>query len=249
MVLQEDGQITVSDCRPLVPTAGLCRAYLLNYVTMPDQSGDGQTDTAALRDRFRGALLGTMVGDALGMPMEGMPRAMIPALFDTVRDMLPARLGPGTYTDDTQMMIGLAEAFIDTPGRIDLDRVASRFADNFDPDRGYGGNTYAILTAIQQGTPWRRAVAQSRLPGGSFANGAAMRVAPVALALYNVPSLAGHAAAQQAEVTGHSHPVAVFGAQLQALAVLRALQRGVSGAPFEAADFAEEMAPLGRVKK
>ena len=39
--------------------------------------------------------LGAMIGDASGMPMQGMPRPMIQALFDTVRGMLPARLGPG----------------------------------------------------------------------------------------------------------------------------------------------------------
>ena len=79
----------------------------------------GSKDT--LRDCFRGALLGTMTGDALGMPLEGLPGSVIRARYDLVTEMLPARLGRGTYTDDTEMMIGLAEALLDTPGRMEPD--------------------------------------------------------------------------------------------------------------------------------
>jgi poly(ADP-ribose) glycohydrolase ARH3 len=54
-------------------------------------------------DAAAGAVLGTFVGDALGMPFEGQPAAAIPARLE----MEEARLGRGTYTDDTQMMIAL----------------------------------------------------------------------------------------------------------------------------------------------
>ena len=54
-----------------------------------------------LLDRARGALLGTFVGDALGMPFEGQHGRLVPPRLE----MLDARLGPGTYTDDTQMMM------------------------------------------------------------------------------------------------------------------------------------------------
>ena len=94
----------------------------------PNSTNPEQAEKA-LRDRFQGALLGTMIGDALGMPMEGMSSSMIDETFGTVTEMLPARLGTGTYTDDTQMIIGLAEALTDKPKRLDLDRVAARFAE------------------------------------------------------------------------------------------------------------------------
>lgn len=194
------------------------------------------------RDHFRGALLGTFVGDALGMPLEGTGQILY-GLHGEVRDLLHARLGLGTYTDDTQLMIGLAEALLDTPGSLSLDRVAARFGEVFDPRRGYGGNAMNILASIDKGTPWRQAVERHLLPGGSFANGAAMRVAPVALAFFGDEEAVGRAAREQAEVTGHSHPVGAFGAELLALAVHRALRRGPEKEPFDAAGFADELRP------
>ncbi|MFW6079466.1 MAG: ADP-ribosylglycohydrolase family protein, partial [Gemmatimonadota bacterium] len=122
-------------------------------------------------DRVRGVLIGTMIGDALGMPFEGMPRDAILARHGEPREMLEARLGRGTYTDDTQMALALAEALIDSPGRLDRDRVAARFAERYDPARGYGANTRRVLEAIRRGRPWREAAARHRPPGGSWANG------------------------------------------------------------------------------
>ncbi|MEE8278032.1 MAG: ADP-ribosylglycohydrolase family protein [Thermoanaerobaculia bacterium] len=193
-----------------------------------------------LRDRFRGALLGTFVGDALGMPLEGLHGIL---RRGTVREMLEARLGRGTYTDDTQLMIALAEALLDVPagGELDLERVAARFAESFDPARGYGGNTRRILAAIRRGEPWLGAVQARLLPGGSFANGAAMRVAPIALAYYPNPAEVARSAEAQAEVTGHTHLLGRFGARILALAVLRALRRGVEGHPFDFQGFVEEV--------
>ena len=61
-----------------------------------------------LLDRARGALLGTFVGDALGMPFEGQHGRLVPPRLE----MLDARLGRGTYSDDTQRMPD-AEARLD----------------------------------------------------------------------------------------------------------------------------------------
>ncbi len=195
----------------------------------------------ALKECFRGALLGTMVGDALGMPVEGMSASVIRARFDRVTEMLPARRGRGTYTDDTEMMIGLAEALLDTPSRLDLDRTATRFCENYDPDRGYGGNTQKILAAIREGISWRDAVKAHALPGGSYANGAAMRVAPVPLAFYRDAKATVRAAAQQAEVTGHTHPIGRIGACLQAIAIRWAIVRGSKRVHFDAPTFLKNL--------
>src|SRR5215471_981506 len=75
---------------------------------------DGSHEQITIADRAGGALLGTFVGDALGMPFEGLPPASIPRHVE----MTEARLGRGTYTDDTQMMIALAESLI-ARGRVD----------------------------------------------------------------------------------------------------------------------------------
>jgi len=191
-----------------------------------------------LRDRFRGALLGLFVGDALGMPVEGWPRSRIRKMVGEVREMLDARRGAGTYTDDTQMALALAEALLDSAGdEIDLDQVAARFAARYDPERGYGGNARRILAAIARGRPWREVVEEMTLPGGSWANGAAMRVAPVALAFYPDRERVARAAEAQAEVTGHGHPLGRSGARLQALAVHAALESGAAGEDFPVEQF------------
>lgn len=193
-----------------------------------------------LRDRFRGALLGTFVGDALGMPLEGRRRRS--RRQGIVREMLEDRLGRGTYTDDTQMTIALAQALVDTRGSLDLDRVAALFSDHYERRRGYGANARAILVEIGQGAAWQDAVAAHSLPGGgSYANGAAMRVAPIALAMYPNEDAVGHSAEEQALVTGHGHPVGRFGARVQALAVLHAITSGEAGAPFPAYTFLRDV--------
>ena len=185
------------------------------------------------KDRFRGALLGTLVGDALGMPVEGWPAERIRRELGEVREMLPARRGAGTFTDDTQMTAALARAFVemDNAGEPDPGVIARHFGASFDPSRGYGGNTARILAELQAGGNWRDVVERHRLPGGSFANGAAMRVAPVALAAFPDSALAARLAEVQTAPTGHDHPEARFGARLQAVAVLECLVRGTGEPP------------------
>src|ERR687897_626859 len=96
----------------------------------------------APQDHARGALVGTFVGDALGMTFEGAPASAIPARLE----MLDARLGRGTYTDDTQMMIALAESL--HCGHIDQDHLGHAFLAAYDPRRGYGSGTRAVLAVI-----------------------------------------------------------------------------------------------------
>ena len=204
-----------------------------------------QMNREALTECFRGALLGTMVGDALGMPVEGMSNSVIRARYDLVTEMLPARLGRGSYTDDTEMMIGLAEALLETPGRLDAHQVAARFSENFNPDRGYGGTTQKILSAIREGMQWQEATKTHALPGGSYANGAAMRVAPIPLAFYRDAKATVQAAAQQAAITGHTHPIGRIGACLQAIAVRWAISSRAQGAELDAKSFLKNLKLAG----
>ncbi|MEE8442705.1 MAG: ADP-ribosylglycohydrolase family protein [Dehalococcoidia bacterium] len=65
--------------------------------------------THSLRDKARGCLVGAAVGDAFGMPLEfSQPRP----LATLVREMTKGRLPAGTFTDDTQMMIALAQSLL-----------------------------------------------------------------------------------------------------------------------------------------
>lgn len=169
-----------------------------------------------LLDKFKGALVGTFVGDALGMAIEGYNLEQIEAEYGRLEKMLEARLGTGTYTDDTQMMIGIAESLIDSAGFVGAD-MAEKFVGNFDLDRGYGAGTTEALNNIKAGTSWDKA-GEHVFGNGSFGNGSAMRVAPIGVFYHDDYNQLQEKAKKSSLIT-HAHPLGKLGAILQALTV------------------------------
>jgi poly(ADP-ribose) glycohydrolase ARH3 len=137
--------------------------------------------------------------------------------------MVEARRGRGTYTDDTQMMIALAESLIER-GQVDEEHLARAFQAAYDPDRGYGGGTRRVMELWASGTPVSVAAGEIFDGQGSRGNGAAMRVAPVAVRFHEQPERLCAEAARSARIT-HAHPVGEDGAVVQA-AVIGAAWRG-----------------------
>src|SRR5690348_1695346 len=123
-----------------------------------------------LRERFLGCVLGLAVADAIAAPFEGMPADAIYYSFGTARKIL-AKPPVQTlcYTDDTQMMIGIAEVLLEH-GRIDEEALMAAFVSNFHPDRGYGPGAARLLQAAAAGEDWRSLVPTIH-PGGSLGNG------------------------------------------------------------------------------
>jgi poly(ADP-ribose) glycohydrolase ARH3 len=105
---------------------------------------------ATLRNRFRGALLGTAIGDALGAPFEGSPLVHEDALAAWAHANEPLR-----WTDDTHMTIGVAESLI-ARGGFDGAHMAERFVANYDaePWRGYGAGPPIVFNGIRAGANW-----------------------------------------------------------------------------------------------
>ena len=209
-----------------------------------------------LRDRFRGALLGTMVGDTLGAPVEGWECDQLNEKLDDVLVLPPvqreqhlpifgllsgAEMLPGSayYTDDTQMTIGVAESLV-AHSEFSGQSMANRFAENFQEHRGYGPGAFAVLRELRKGGAWDEI--GERLFGGqgSFGNGAAMRAAPVG-ALYhdNLPRLRRVAEAQAA-IT-HTHPIGKQSAALQAAAVAAALRFDTLNDEFDPLTFVDSV--------
>jgi poly(ADP-ribose) glycohydrolase ARH3 len=172
-----------------------------------------------LRDRFRGAMLGVAVGDALGAPFEGMGVVNHAAL-----ERLEAEPGPLRYTDDTHMTLGVAESLVERRG-FDGEYMAMTFAKNYrqEPWRGYGTGPPQVFRLIEQGVPWDQAGRVLFGGSGSFGNGAAMRVAPAALAYYLYPAQVVSIATQSATIT-HTHTLGIEGAILQACAIAYLVQ-------------------------
>ncbi|MEZ6072057.1 MAG: ADP-ribosylglycohydrolase family protein [Pirellulales bacterium] len=170
-----------------------------------------------LEDRFVGCLLGLAVGDALGAHFEGQSPAFIARRYRTAADLIEdPPPGEMWYTDDTQMAIGVAETLV-ACGRIDDDTLCARFAENYVPQRGYGRGARIVLQAMCDDED-HRYWAENLFPGGSFGNGAAMRVAPVGL-LFRDDHEAVWKQAQLSSLPTHVHPLGIEGAQVVGLAV------------------------------
>lgn len=152
------------------------------------------------------------------MPFEGLPPA---AILDQV-EMEEARLGRGTYTDDTEMTIALAEA-LDERDEVDPEDLARRFLEGHDPRRGYGAGTLSVFELWRRGVPVAEAAQRAFAGQGSLGNGAAMRIAPVGVRFADDPERLREQAQRSAAVT-HAHPLGIDGAVVQASAVGAAMR-------------------------
>ena len=153
----------------------------------------------------------------------GSPPNTFGPRFPTVRELIdkPPN-GELWYTDDTQMMIGVAETLVEHRAIVE-DRLCAAFVANYVPSRGYGRGARKVLEAMEDGKD-HRLVAATVLPGGSHGNGAAMRVAPVGLLFRDDGDRVWEQARASALPT-HVHPLGVEGAQLLALPVALASQQ------------------------
>ncbi len=173
-----------------------------------------------LKDKFIGCMRGPHVGDALGMPVEGSEYKTIEEKYSEIREMLNARMGAGTYTDDTEMMIGIAESLVECKGFNGRD-MADRFVKLYNPERGYGGGTVRALSLIKEGIDWNFA-GERVFGGGSFGNGSSMRIAPIGAFYYDKSDDLRKIAYESSNIT-HAHPYGKEGASLQAFAVAKAI--------------------------
>jgi poly(ADP-ribose) glycohydrolase ARH3 len=170
-----------------------------------------------LLERFRGAILGTAVGDALGRPFEGgLPT-------DSGEVEKAASVEPELrYTDDTQMTLGVITSLVECEG-FNGEHMAKVFARNYEPFRNYGPSTSWILQQIKRGETWDLPAREAMGGQGSYGNGSAMRVAPVGLLYHQDLSKVREVAVASSRIT-HTHPLGTEGAAIQALAVAMAVQ-------------------------
>lgn len=186
---------------------------------MPTSLELSRSQPYPLRAKFRGALLGALVGDALGAVFEGHPGPVSNSSFTALERSYETLL----YTDDTALTMAVAESLL-YAGDLDEDHLAATMARRFErePHRGYGAGTAALLARLSRGEEWKPAASAQFGGEGSFGNGAAMRVAPVALAAAGDPAIAATLSRRSARVT-HTHPLGVDAAAVQAVAVALAL--------------------------
>ncbi|KFB42807.1 AGAP002530-PA-like protein [Anopheles sinensis] len=180
--------------------------------------------------KFRGTLLGALVGDCCGAPFEGQLMDSGSKLI--LRKNLDKLEGPAfkapykKYTDDTAMTLQVTKTLLD-PNGFSQKLLAKNFVVEFfkESNRGYGaaiGEVFRKLRLTKVSDPTGPAMAQFN-GSGSYGNGAAMRVSPVALYCVNksVSELV-KLVTDTATVT-HTNVLGVNGAILQALAIRQSL--------------------------
>jgi len=193
--------------------------------------------------RARGALYGLAIGDALGMPTQMLSRAEIvrrwgPLLpgFEPAPPGHPIAGGmpAGAVTDDTGQAILLARLLVKGRGTIDPHELAGALTEweRAMAERGsldlLGPSTKRAVAAILAGVPPEEAGATGTT------NGAAMRIAPVGIAVPvalhdSIPNLRLSTLVDRAVMAScvtHNTGVALAGAA----AVAAAVSAGVSGA-------------------
>jgi len=203
-------------------------------------------------DRYRGAMLGLAIGDALGAPVEGLKAGHIRQLYTEIDDYpdplvawgkKPRRWRmKGLYTDDAQQALALADSLVkcrginpDHFGKILADMARAETGGGFGAHRGTGKNFRQSVRAVMEkaketGTP-------------SAGIGALMRVAPVGLFFANDREALVRASIEQGLVT-HLDPRPLVLAAAVAFAVARSAKGEWEGK--DPADKAADMAELAK---
>ncbi|MDI6810315.1 MAG: ADP-ribosylglycohydrolase family protein [archaeon] len=172
-----------------------------------------------LKSKFRGALIGSAVGDAIGAPVEGWSMEMVSSMYSEEKGW---KMIYGRYTDDTEMMIGVAESLIEHKGFNGAD-MARTFIQNYDATRGYGPGSKEALKRIRDGERWDEASEKLFGGEGSYGNGAAMRIAPIGILYYDDADKLREIAYKSSHIT-HSHELGKEGAALQAFSIALAVR-------------------------
>lgn len=185
----------------------------------------------ALWNRVAGCLHGLLVGDALGCPVEGWTPAEIAAEFGLLDQMaeVPGRLWRprGLHSDDGQQALAVVDAICMDPERPELRFVdlmialrdaAPQRAGRWGLHRGVGRNFRQTIRGFQS-TGSQDPFAHATPTAG---NGAAMRIAPVALWWRDDPKTRDLRAASLSAVT-HSDLRGIAAAQALAAAITRGL--------------------------
>lgn len=153
-------------------------------------------------DKLRGVAVGAAVGDALGMPLEfGSARS----LDNLEREMIDGGLPAGSFTDDTELALALAESLL-RASPLDPQDLAQRFVDWYHAEPAdIGIHTSHVLGLVSRGMPWNRASRQVQAAHPiSASNGSVMRCWPVAIRYWNSPDLLRSESRLQSRVT-HRH--------------------------------------------
>ncbi len=178
-------------------------------------------------ERYRGALLGLAVGDALGTTLEFRP----PGTFEPISEIVgggPFGLEPGEWTDDTSMALCLAESLIVRRGFDPIDQLGRYVAWWQTGHLSSTGECFDIgnATATALDGFLRTGKPCGQTSEYSAGNGSIMRLAPVPMFYANDQDQAVELAGQSS-VTTHATRETIGACRYMAGLIVQAL-RGAS---------------------
>lgn len=187
---------------------------------------------AVLQDRFRAAVLGFAIGDALGFPLRGLPAPALMRQQPSADDFASRPRGGfprGQFSDDTQMMMAVADSVV-REKRIDGRTAAQHLSWLWQEGTVLQPPPSATQAAesLLAGTPWMSAGA----PLGVCDPSSLSRGVVVGLSSEPTPTRLAHDA-QVLTVMTHKDPLC--SAAVAAFAC--AIQLGLSGENMSAEDF------------
>ncbi len=197
--------------------------------------------TLDLSDRITGVILGTAVGDALGLPREGLSRGRVRRMFGAGPLRHRLVFGCGMISDDTEHTCLVGQALLRSPD--DADRFAQSLAWRLrwwllGLPAGVGMATGRAILKLWCGFP----------PDGSgvwsAGNGPAMRAALLGACLADDPDRLRQFIRASTRLT-HTDPRAETGASLVALAAAHASRTTGEFAPGEMLDALRAAVPAG----
>jgi len=172
-----------------------------------------------IKTKCRGFLLGTAIGDAMGVPFEGLPPIYNVPVEEFWKGFVSMPdnpdLYPGTTSDDTKFTALTMLSFHLNDG-FTPEHLASLFCKELEREQtqGWGLSTFhAIARMVHNGIPWDACGS----PIGSAGNGAAMRAGPFGLFPWKSKEQMIQATILAAKIT-HIDPDACAGAVAIAVA-------------------------------
>jgi ADP-ribosyl-[dinitrogen reductase] hydrolase len=162
-----------------------------------------------LKDRCIGAIAGFAIGDALGMPADFLSREQIKRYYGKpISDFIKAHPGhandslpPGSYTDNTRIMLAVAECLIECK-KMDPAKQADALLSwylNTVPHRTPSKSNLQACKHLSTGRPWNKSGVYSS------GNASAMRMSPLGIFLHRSPDNLTRAALDNCIIT-HTEP-------------------------------------------
>lgn len=208
---------------------------------------------ADLKDKFRGSLLWSAVGDAIGSSSEFRSTYNIRSEFDRQFEehgpekAIQILMSIRGVTDDT-MMTRYQTASIVKSGGFNTENTAEHFGAWLKSGelRGIGKTTREALSRLNNGVHWRKSGKTGDQAAG---NGCAMRIAPVALMYHDKPEDLFHFCKNASKIT-HNCDEAFAGTRAVAFAIASAiLDVDPKTIPLNAAKFAGPSVTADKLKE